>query len=206
MEQQLGAWFDTLLQHGPMLVYAVLFLACFIENFFPPFPGDTVILLAASMVHLGRLDLVQTLLVVLSGGLLSAGLVYFCGQKWGKSILQSNRIPFLKPGDFEKTETLFHKWGGWMVVISRFLFGVRSIMCFLAGSVRYPFGKYMSLSALSYLVFVSLIYFAASVATESADALYQLTGSIERTITIIVVSFVVIWILFRIVWKQRVNR
>ncbi len=205
MEHQIGEWFDSLLQHGPLLVYAALFLACFIENFFPPFPGDTVILLAATMVHFDRLDLVQTLLVVLAGGLLSAGLVYFCGQRWGKSLLQGNRIPFLSPGDFEKTEKLFQKWGGWMVVISRFLFGIRSIMCFLAGSVRYPFGRFMLLSTLSYLVFVSLIYFAASVATESADALFQLTGSIERTITIIVVGLIVIWILFRIFWKKRAN-
>lgn len=205
MEHQIGEWFDSLLQHGPFLVYGALFLACFIENFFPPFPGDTVILLAATMVHFNSLDLVQTLLVVLAGGLLSAGLVYYFGQKWGRTLLQSNRIPFLNPGDFEKTEKLFQKWGGWMVVVSRFLFGVRSVMCFLAGSVRYPFGRFMILSAMSYLVFVSLIYFAASVATESADALFQLTGSIERTITIILVGLVVIWIAFRIFWKKRAD-
>ena len=58
-------------------MYVVLFAACFLENVFPPFPGDTFIAAAGALVAADRLHFGITLVVMMAGGMTSVMLLYF---------------------------------------------------------------------------------------------------------------------------------
>ena len=62
---------DSIFSYGAFWVYLVLFAACFIENLFPPFPGDSFIIAAGGLVALQRLDLTLTAATILVGGVSS---------------------------------------------------------------------------------------------------------------------------------------
>jgi hypothetical protein len=53
----INLFLDQLFQHGPLLVYVVLFFACLIENLFPPFPGDSFVAAAGALAAAGGDDL-----------------------------------------------------------------------------------------------------------------------------------------------------
>ncbi len=90
---------DYLFAYGPILVYLVIFTACFIENLFPPFPGDTFILAAGALVGLERLTLIPAMIAVLSGGISSVMILYYLGKN-----NQDNDAN--NTGDKKKTDTL----------------------------------------------------------------------------------------------------
>ena len=58
---------DFIFTYGPFWVYLALFAACFIENVFPPFPGDSFIVGAGALVAVGRLDLATTVVTIIFG-------------------------------------------------------------------------------------------------------------------------------------------
>ena len=52
--EQISQWLDYIFSFGVGWVYVALFVACFIENIFPPFPGDSFIAVAGalSLIHI----------------------------------------------------------------------------------------------------------------------------------------------------------
>jgi len=50
------SFFNNLIQENGTLVYVALFLSAYIENIFPPIPGDTVTVIGAYFVGTGKLN------------------------------------------------------------------------------------------------------------------------------------------------------
>ena len=67
--QQVSEWLDLIFSYGTFWVYLILFAACFIENIFPPFPGDSFIAAAGGLVALGKLSLGLSFFLALAGAL-----------------------------------------------------------------------------------------------------------------------------------------
>ena len=82
--QQVSEWLDWIFAYGSGWVYVVLLVACFIENVFPPFPGDSFIVVAGVLVALGRLDLALSGIVIAVGGVSSVMLMYYLGRRFGR--------------------------------------------------------------------------------------------------------------------------
>ena len=66
---QISEFLDIVFRNGPIWVYLIIFAACFIENFFPPFPGDRFIAAAGGLVALQRLDFLWTVVLIMAGGI-----------------------------------------------------------------------------------------------------------------------------------------
>ena len=81
---QISEYLDYLFAYGAFWVYLIIFAACFIENIFPPFPGDSFIVAAGGLVALGRLDLVGTFLTIVTGGVASVMVLYALGKRYGR--------------------------------------------------------------------------------------------------------------------------
>ena len=104
-----------------------------LADFFLPVPG-TVVLSALGYLYgfllgglIGSIGLVST-------GLLGYGIGRLCSEKFGRRWLG---------GDFERGERLFLKGGGWMVALSRALPIVPEVICYSAGLLRMPFGRFV---------------------------------------------------------------
>lgn len=162
---------DQLFALGPIPVYGAILLACFVENIFPPFPGDTFIIGGGALVAAGRLDLYATMSAIVIGGMCSTMLLYFLGKKYGRNYFIRKNYALFSASDVAKVESRLERWGGGVFVASRFIIGIRSALSVSAGIARYPVGRMFVYSLLSYLAFTAVLMYLSISLIESFDVI-----------------------------------
>ena len=119
-----------------LLVYLALGLSAFVENIFPPIPGDTVTAFGAFLVGMGKLSFFGVYLSTTLGSLIGFLSLYWVGRYLDRRFFLKRNYRFLKAGDILKAEALFGKYGYFLVGLNRFLPGVRSVISLTAGILR----------------------------------------------------------------------
>ncbi|MBX7056515.1 MAG: DedA family protein [Leptospirales bacterium] len=137
-------------------VYVAVFLASLVENVFPPIPGDAIIIFAGFICAGGEASLALCLLCALAGNLAGGWIMYRSGpavlalahrvNEWiGRPRLLHRFLEDLSSDRrMERVRTALQRYGAWLVVVSRFLAGIRYFVSIVAGLGR--------MSPLSYLV------------------------------------------------------
>lgn len=190
----INLFLDQVFARGPLLVYAVLFLACFMENVFPPFPGDTFIAAAGALVAADRLNFVLSLIVMISGGLTSVMLLYFLGRNYGRDFFIKKNYKYFSALDVVRMETRLQKWGALVILVSRFVVGLRSAVAVAAGMARYDTAKMAVFSALSYLAFTGLIMYLAASVVRNFTEIEELFATYTKVIWPILIGAVVVFV------------
>ena len=93
----------------PILVYGIVFAIAFIENVFPPSPSDSIIVLGGSLIGLGRVGFIETLLCATAGSTLGFIAMYKIGQWSGDTILERGKIKFIPVAAVKTVERWFQK-------------------------------------------------------------------------------------------------
>lgn len=118
---------------NPLWAYFILFISAFIENIFPPIPGDTVTVFGAYLVGRGFLNfwgvLISTTLGSIAGFMAVFALAYWIEWK----LIEKYRPKWVERSKIDRVEKWFRQYGYWIVLINRFLTGVRSIISVVAG-------------------------------------------------------------------------
>jgi len=159
--QQITQFLDGIFRYGAIWVYLILFAACFIENVFPPFPGDSFIAAAGGLVALERLDFALTVIIILTGGISSVMVIYYFGANYGRRYIEKKNFRYFSVKDIELMEVKLKKWGAFILVFSRFLVGIRAGVAVAAGIGRYPAILMLFYSTVSYFLFTVLVMFLA---------------------------------------------
>ncbi|MFH1688558.1 MAG: VTT domain-containing protein [bacterium] len=175
--EQIQAFLDSVFAYGPFWVYAVILMACFVENIFPPFPGDSFIVAAGALVGWQRLSWPLAMLVVVVGGLSSVMLLYRLGQRHGRNYFLKRDFKYFSADDIRRMESSFGRWGALILVVSRFVVGMRSALAIVAGISRYGALSTLLLSGISYLIFAGLIMYLSA----QLVANLELVGDYFRT-------------------------
>jgi len=154
----------SVLEHFP---YLGLFLLLFLGEIGLPFPEDGILLLSGFLVAQGITRLVPTLLVVYMGLLITDFSLYWAGKKYGRKIVEHKRFHrILPPERLANIEERFKKWGIWVILIGRHIFGVRAQIFLAAGALRMPPVAFIVSDAISALITVGLMvgigYFGGS--------------------------------------------
>jgi len=108
-----------------------------------PIPEEVTLLLGGYLVHLEFIDFWPAILVLISGIILGDSIIYFLGRSIGDWLL-------LKVARFrsivsliEKTKKYFDQYGDKIILFSRPLAGVRSVILFFAGHHQVNFTKFL---------------------------------------------------------------
>lgn len=192
--QQINVLLDQVFLYGPFWVYAAIVAACFVENLFPPFPGDSFIVAAGGLVALGRLDLVMSMLLIVISGMSSVMLLYFMGRRFGRSYFVRKNFKYFSTADIARMEERFSKWGAVILIGSRFVVGMRSVLAVVAGISRYSAWRMALFSSLSYLIFCSLLFFAAFKLVENIETIEYYVRTYNQIAAILVTVVVGLWI------------
>lgn len=115
------------------LMYLVLALSAFVENIFPPIPGDTIMAFGAFMVGVGRLEFHWVYISTTIGSLTGFMSLFELSRYFGKALLQREHIFFIKREHILNAEHWFHRYGYMVVLINRFLPGLRSAVSIAGG-------------------------------------------------------------------------
>ncbi len=129
---------DRMLNAPPEFLYAFLYLSAVIENLFPPIPGDTITALGAFLVGTGRLNYTPVYILTTLGSVTGFMMLYFLGRLLGRKFFIKHDISFFSKKSIVKAEQWFRRRGHLIVLINRFLPGVRSAISLVSGMSFLP--------------------------------------------------------------------
>ena len=116
-----------------ILAYFLLGLSAFVENLFPPIPGDTITAFGAFLVGTGKLSFLGVYLSTTLGSFIGFLSLFMIGGFLGRHFFIQKDYRFLKAKDIEKAEKWFSTYGYFLIAFNRFLPGLRSTVSVAAG-------------------------------------------------------------------------
>lgn len=131
------------------LIYILLGLSAFVENLFPPIPGDTITAFGAFLVGTGRLNFLGVYLSTTLGSLLGFVSLFQVGGYLGRRFFIEKDYRFFKKEDIIKAEDWFRRFGYLIIALNRFLPGVRSVISIAGGLSGLKSFKVITLALLS---------------------------------------------------------
>jgi membrane-associated protein len=125
---------EIILAYG-LLTYVLLVAIIFLESalvVFPFLPGDSLLFISGALSATGLLNpgllIILLIIAAVIGGLVN----FLIGRYLGQKILDK-KIGFFRQEYIDKTHMFFEKYGGFTIVIARFVPFVRSFAPFFAG-------------------------------------------------------------------------
>ena len=195
---QINAFLDNLFSYGEVWVYLIILLACLIENFFPPFPGDLFIVASGGLVAMGRLDAANAMVAVCAGGMTSVMILYAIGRHYGRALIIRKNLRLMSPADMASAEARFAKWGSLILIGSRFVVGIRVMLAIVAGIAVYPARRMFAYTLVSYLLFSGLLMYLGFKLIQHIDRLEYYFRTYNYVAWPIVVALVGVYLFRRL--------
>src|SRR5262249_13317484 len=150
----------------PWLMFAALFVVIFAETglvIFPLLPGDSLLFLAGTVTAVSGINVHLLVLILFAAAVIGDSVNYAVGRYIGPKAFhrpQDTRLGrWLKPQYLERTHRFYEKYGGFTIVIGRFVPIVRTFAPFLAGVGEMTYRKFLSYNILGAAAWVaSLAY------------------------------------------------
>jgi membrane protein DedA with SNARE-associated domain len=138
-----------------------------LEDFGVPVPGETVLIAAAVYAGAGRLSVAAVGLIAFAAAIIGDNIGYLIGRTGGWALVtRYGRYVLLTPERLARAQAWFTRYGGIVVVIARFIEGLRQANGLVAGTVRMPWPRFLAFNALGALlwagVWVPVGYFAGT--------------------------------------------
>jgi membrane protein DedA with SNARE-associated domain len=195
---QINEYLDVAFTYGPFWVYLAIYIACFLENIVPPIPGDSFIVAAGGLVAAGRLELIPSMIAVIAGGMTSVMLIYFFARRFGRDYFMRKNFRLFSARDIMAVEERFARQGGILLVVSRFVVGMRVALIVAAGIGTYPASRMLFHCTLSYLLFASLLMYLGFTLIEHYERIEYYFRTYNYIVWPIVVALVAYFVFRRI--------
>lgn len=153
----------TLQHYGYLAVGGALFF----EDFGVPLPGETMLIAASLYAGAGHLEIWVVVIVAFLAAVLGDNVGFAIGHFGGRPLLERvGKYVFLTPKRIDAAEAFFRRHGNWIVVVARFIEGLRQANGIIAGIVEMPWKRFLAANALGAALWVAvwstLGYFAGS--------------------------------------------
>ncbi len=146
---ELARRLDSVLGKAGPAAPLLLFLASFLEYVFPPVPGDAVAVLGAWYATHGGLSWTVLFLSLSLGAMAGTAFDWRLGLWLGARLDDRAAVGRLDRDRLERFERAYRRWGGLLLVVNRFLPGVRAFFFIAAGAARIPLWKVLLYGGIS---------------------------------------------------------
>ena len=117
-------------KYGYLAVGGLLLL----EDFGIPAPGETVLIAAAFYAGLGQLNIFLVILIGFAGAVIGDNIGFAIGEYGGHPLVERfGKYVFITPERLQSAEKFFNRHGGKVIVIARFVEGLRQANGIIAG-------------------------------------------------------------------------
>lgn len=194
---------------GPLDHYGVgaIALLLLLENIgVPVIPGELAMITGAIFAGTGRagLNIVEVGVVSVAASIAGAQIGYLIGRFAGRElVLRYGRWVFVKPHHLDRAEATVSRYGGIVVVIARFVVGLREANGIIAGLTQMrwlTFGWYNVLGACAWVAtWVSIGY----VAGDAIGAIYHDINRYALYVLIALAVLLAAYIIRRVLRRRR---
>jgi membrane-associated protein len=153
-------------QH-PWLMFAALFIVIFAETglvIFPLLPGDSLLFLAGTVAAVSGINVHLLVLTLFAAAVVGDSVNYAVGRYIGPKAFhrpQDTRLGrWLKPQYLQRTHRFYEKYGGFTIVIGRFVPIVRTFAPFLAGVGAMTYQKFLFYNVIGAAAWVASLAYA----------------------------------------------
>jgi membrane protein DedA with SNARE-associated domain len=132
-------------------IYAV-FALCTVE-------GDITLLMSGAMAHnefFGRYSFLKVFIAGTAGGMVGDSFGYWIGRLFHEKAKHYRFYQMTQP----RIERLIEKFGGFAIIISKYIYGIRSAMCLFYGIGKMSFPRFLVLDAISCGLWVFILSFS----------------------------------------------
>lgn len=136
--------------------YWAVFGAIFLEDFGMPVPGETLLIAGALLASQGKMHIVQLLVVACVAAITGDNVGYAIGRFGGRRLVfRYGRYVFITEKRLSKAEKFFQRFGGVVVIVARFLAGLRQLNGIIAGTVKMSWWRFLAYNTLGAALWVA---------------------------------------------------
>ena len=194
-------FYDLMRTETLPIVFVFMFFAATIEYFFPPFPGDTVLLFGAFLTGRGILPIPAVFISVTLGSFIGSLCIYAFGATKGRKYFLKKNFAFFSPSKVRSLESFFRRRGGAVIILNRFAPGFRSFFFVAAGMAKMPLLKVSIYSLLSILIWNTCITYIGNRLGYRWEELRGLLELYSRAAIAILSGLILLYIIYQIALK-----
>jgi membrane protein DedA with SNARE-associated domain len=128
--------------------YLAVIIAIFGEDFGLPLPGESMLIAGALAAAAGRLEIVPLLLLAWGAAVVGDNVGYAIGRYGGHALIHRyGRYVLITPDRLERVERFFARYGGAVVLVARFVAGLRQLNGLVAGALGMPWWEFVAFNA-----------------------------------------------------------
>jgi membrane protein DedA with SNARE-associated domain len=192
----------TLNHHGYLAVFGLVLL----EDFGVPVPGETILILAAVYAGAGRLSLPLVALLGFAGAVVGDNIGFGIGHFGGRALVERyGRYIFLTPERIDKATGFFERHGGKIIVIARFVEGLRQANGIIAGITGIHWLKFLIFNMIGAALWVGVWVVVGYFSGSHITTIYNTVTRYSTYFGIAVGLLILAWIARR-VWRWRARR
>ena len=188
--------------HSALWIYLFVFVSMMIENFFPPYPGDTLIFICGVYAAGGHVSWTAIYVLSIVGTLISVMGLYYVGRTKGRVVLQSHRARWLGVKRLDHVEHWFDKYHDKVLLASRWLTGVRALIAIMAGIGRVPAWRMLIYSTISTITWNFLVLYLALRLRQDWQKIDEILATYNQII-IAVVLLVLGFLIYKFIARRK---
>jgi len=174
-----------------------------VENFGVPAPGETILVAASVYAGTGRLSIVGVgviaVLAAVAGNCIGYAIGFFGGHAL---VLRYGKYVFLTSERLEKAERFFARRGGLVVVVGRFIEGLRQTVGIIAGTAEMPLKRFMIFNVLGAVLWVAVWAPVGYLAGNHIGTIYA-TATRYSLYLLIALLLLLAILIVRAVWRRK---
>src|SRR3984957_13694093 len=191
---------------SPLAHYGLWAIALFVflEDFGIPVPGETVLIAGAVFAGSGRLNIVAVGVVGFLAAVAGDNIGYAIGRFGGRALVERwGRYVFLTEERLDKAERFFTRHGGKIIVVARFIEGLRQANGIIAGIIGMRWLKFLACNALGAALWVGTWVSVGYFAGQHITAIYNALTEYSLYAAIVAVVVIAAWIVLHLRKRRR---
>jgi membrane protein DedA with SNARE-associated domain len=178
--------------------YWVFFAGIFLESFGLPTPGETLLVVGGILAAQGHFNILLIMAIGFISAVLGDNVGYAIGFFGGRRLcVKHGKYLFLNEARLRKLEMFFEKYGSEIVIVARFISGLRQFNGIIAGIGKMRWRKFLFYNIIGAALWVvswaGMAYLAGNQAKDLAHAFKRL----EYFFFIGLLIFLVIFVVYR---------
>jgi membrane protein DedA with SNARE-associated domain len=190
----------TLNHYGYLAVAGLLLL----EDFGVPVPGETTLVLAAVYAGAGRLSIVLVGVLAFLAAVAGDNIGFAIGHFGGRRLIDRyGRYILLTPERVDKATDFFERHGGKIVVVARFIEGLRQANGIIAGMSGMHWAKFLAFNALGAALWVATWTSLGYLSGSHINAIYNTATQYSAYLAIAAAVIILTYIGRRLIKRAR---
>ncbi len=188
----------SIVNGNPVVTYIFFFLSGVLQLVFPPYPSDVIIIFEGYVTTVGaHFHFLPILLVSVFGSLVGSVLVYWFGYKKGDEVLRYKIVlKYIDQKHIKRSEKVFHKYGRYGLILSKFIPGTSSIMVLFSGVFKVKKRIYFTYIILSIFLQQIIYLFIGRIIGNNIDGVKRFLSifnlaSLAALVCVIAIGFII---------------